>query len=45
MEHRDEARLGAEAGEADELRSTEVTFDPDEGPEDPGRGPGLPWER
>jgi hypothetical protein len=45
MEHRDEARLGAEAGEADELRSTEVTFDPDAGPDDPGRGPGLPWER
>jgi len=45
MEHREEARLGAEGGEADELRSTEVTFDPDEGPDDPGRGPGLPWER
>ena len=44
-EHRDEAYLGAEGGEADELRSTEVTFDPDSGPDDPGRGPGLSWER
>jgi hypothetical protein len=45
IEHRDEARLQAPAGEADELRSTEVTFDPDEGPDDPGRGPGISWER
>jgi hypothetical protein len=45
MEHRDEAHLGTEGGEADELRSTEVTFDPDAPPDDPGRGPGLAWER
>jgi hypothetical protein len=43
--HRDEAHLQAEGGEADELRSTEVTSDPDAGPDDPGQGPGIPWER
>jgi hypothetical protein len=42
---RDEAHLGTEGGEADELKSTEVVADPDAGPDDPGGGPGLPWER
>jgi len=45
IERRDEARLGTPGGEADELRSTEVTFDPQEGPDDPGRGPGLACAR
>ena len=45
LERHDEAHLAAAAGEADELRSTEVVADPDAGADDPGRGPGLPWER
>jgi hypothetical protein len=45
MERHDEARLAAEAGEADEVRSSEVTSDPDAGPDDPGRGVGIPFER
>lgn len=45
IEHRDEAHLGTEGGEADELKSTQVVADPDAGPDDPGAGPGLPWER
>ena len=32
-------------GEADRLPSTEVTFNPDAGPDDPGEGPGLAAER
>ena len=32
-------------GEADRLPSTEVTFDPDAGPDDAGEGPGLAAER
>jgi hypothetical protein len=42
---REALRASGEAGEADEVRSSEVTFDPSEGPDDPGRGPGLPFER
>src|SRR4051812_17769476 len=44
---RDEAarRATGRAGEADEVDTTEVTFDPEEGPEDPGRGPGVAFDR
>jgi|SRR3954447_271237 hypothetical protein len=38
-------RASGRSGEADEVHSTEVTTDPDEGPDDPGRGPGLTFER
>lgn len=38
-------RASGEPGEADEIHSSEVTTDPDAGPDDPGQGPGLPWER
>jgi hypothetical protein len=38
-------RATGEPGEADEPRSTEVTRDPEAGPDDPGEGPGIPWER
>jgi hypothetical protein len=38
-------RASGVPGEADEVHSSELTFDPDEGPDDPGRGPGLAWER
>jgi hypothetical protein len=38
-------RASGEPGEADEVHSTEVTSDPDAGPDDPGQGPGLTWER
>jgi hypothetical protein len=40
-----EALRAAQAGEADEVHSSEVTSDPAEGPDDPGQGPGLPFER
>jgi hypothetical protein len=40
-----EAEDAAPAGEGDEVHSSEVTFDPDEGPDDPGRGVGIPFER
>lgn len=42
---REALRATGEAGEADEVRSTQVTTDPREGPDDPGRGPGLAFER
>jgi hypothetical protein len=38
-------RDGASYGEADEIESTEVVRDPDEGPDDPGAGPKLTAER
>jgi hypothetical protein len=38
-------RSTAEYGEGDEEDSTAVTRDPDEGPDDPGQGPGLTTER
>ena len=38
-------RVPAEYGEADQVESTEVVRDPEEGPEDPGAGPGLTAER
>jgi hypothetical protein len=38
-------RATGEPGQGDEVHSTEVTSDPDEGPDDPGRGPGITWER
>jgi hypothetical protein len=38
-------RASGEPGEGDEVHSSEVTSDPDEGPDDPGRGPGITWER
>ena len=38
-------RASGVPAEADEVHSSELTFDPDEGPDDPGRGPGLAWER
>jgi hypothetical protein len=41
----EEARLAAEPGEGDEVHSTEVVRDPNEGPDDPGQGPGITWER
>src|SRR3954469_4325149 len=42
---REALRASGEAGEADEVHSSEVTFDPETGPDDPGRGPGLEFER
>lgn len=44
---RDREALDAsgEAGEADEVHSSEVTFDPEAGPDDPGRGVGIEFER
>src|SRR3954471_20210944 len=42
---REALRATGEPGEADEVHSSEVTFDPTEGPDDPGRGPGLGFER
>jgi hypothetical protein len=33
------------SGEPDEVDTTEVTFDPEEGENDPGRGPGLSFDR
>jgi hypothetical protein len=33
------------AGEPDEIDTTEITFDPDEGLDDPGRGPGITFDR
>jgi hypothetical protein len=42
---REALRATGEAGEADEVHSSEVTFDPEEGPDDPGRGVGIPFER
>jgi hypothetical protein len=38
-------RATGEPGEADEVHSSEVTRDPEAGPDDPGQGPGIPWER
>lgn len=38
-------RASGEPGEGDEVHSSEVTSDPDEGPDDPGQGPGITWER
>ncbi len=38
-------RAGGEPGEGDEVHSTEVTSDPEAGPDDPGQGPGITWER
>ena len=38
-------RSGASYGEADEEDVTEVVSDPDEGPDDPGEGPGIAAER
>jgi hypothetical protein len=38
-------RATGKPGEGDEIHSTEVTSDPDEGPDDPGQGPGITWER
>jgi hypothetical protein len=38
-------RATGEPGEPDEVHSSEITFDPTEGPDDPGRGPGLAFER
>lgn len=32
-------------GDADEVEATEVTSDPDAGPDDPGAGPGITAER
>jgi hypothetical protein len=36
---------GAVYGEADEVDPTEVTSDPDAGPDDPGAGPGVAADR
>jgi hypothetical protein len=38
-------RASVEYGDADTTPSTEVVADPDEGPDDPGAGPGLAQER
>jgi hypothetical protein len=38
-------RSSAVYGEGDEFESTEVVEDPDEGPDDPGKGPNLPADR
>ena len=38
-------RATGESGEADEVHSSEVVADPDAGPDDPGQGPGISWER
>src|SRR4051794_31197869 len=42
---REALRASGEAGEADEVHSSEVTFDPETRGDDPGRGPGLGFER
>ena len=42
---REALRASGEAGEADEVHSSEVTFDPEAGPDDPGRGVGIEFER
>jgi hypothetical protein len=44
-EEGEDDRSTAEYSEADEEDSTAVTRDPDEGPDDPGEGPGLTSER
>ena len=42
----DEARqAGAVYGEPDQVDVTEVVGDPDEGPDDPGQGPGVAFDR
>ena len=38
-------RASGEAGEGDEVHSSEVTADPGAGPDDPRQGPGISWER
>src|SRR3954452_23329871 len=38
-------RATGEPGEADEVHSSEVLHDPGAGPDDPGEGPGIPFER
>jgi len=38
-------RAGASYSEPDEVDATEVTSDPEEGPDDPGEGPGITSER
>src|SRR3954462_14020595 len=42
---REALRASGEPGEADEVHSSEVTSDPNAGPDDPGRGPGIAFER
>ena len=42
---REALRASGEAGEADEVHSSERTFDPDAGPDDPGQGVGIEFER
>jgi hypothetical protein len=42
---REALEASGEAGEADEVHSSEVTFDPEAGPDDPGRGVGIEFER
>jgi hypothetical protein len=42
---REALRASGEAGEADEVHSSQVTSDPDAGPDDPGRGVGIEFER
>lgn len=36
---------GTDVDPADEVHSTEVVSDPGAGPDDPGQGPGITWER
>ena len=38
-------RAGVEYGEPDEEDTTEVVSDPEEGPDDPGAGPGIAHDR
>jgi hypothetical protein len=42
---REAMRASGASGEADEVHSSEVLHDPDAGPDDPGEGPGIPFER
>src|SRR3954452_10947694 len=42
---REALRATGEPGEADEVHSSEVLHDPGAGPDDPGEGPGIPFER
>jgi hypothetical protein len=42
---REEERSNAAYGEPDEIDVTEVVRDPDEGPDDPGEGPGIAADR
>src|SRR3954447_4092141 len=42
---REALRASGAPGEADEVHSSEVTSDPEAGPDDPGRGPGITFER